>query len=60
MGVAPGRCLSHEDSIAGVQSARAAGTLVCGIASWLSANELAQAGATATAPDDAAWLERMV
>jgi HAD superfamily hydrolase (TIGR01509 family) len=60
IGIAPERCLAHEDSIAGVQSAQSAGTLVCGVESWLGADALLNAGATFTTPDYAAWLERLV
>jgi HAD superfamily hydrolase (TIGR01509 family) len=59
IGVPPERCLAHEDSIAGVKSAAAAGATVCAIRTWLGEPPLLEAGATWTVPDYAAWLERL-
>jgi beta-phosphoglucomutase len=56
-GVPATRCLSHEDSIAGVQSAAAAGTTVCAVQTWLSEAALLEAGAKYAVKDYADWLE---
>lgn len=46
MGAQPDRCVVVEDSVYGVQAARAAGMRVFGFASLTSAETLAEAGAT--------------
>ncbi len=56
-GVLATRCLSHEDSIAGVQSASAAGTTVCAVQTWLTELALLEAGAKYAVKDYAQWLE---
>ncbi len=56
LGVPAARCLAHEDSIAGVQSAARAGTHVCAVRTWLPEPALLEAGAHVTVPDYAAWL----
>lgn len=45
MNLAPEQCLVVEDARVGIQAAKAAGAVACGIPSTCSANELEQAGA---------------
>lgn len=45
MGLAPGKCLVVEDAVAGIQAAKAAGGVACGIPATCPAEELQRAGA---------------
>jgi len=45
LGLAPGACLVIEDAVAGIQAAKAAGAVACGIPNTCPADQLEQAGA---------------
>jgi beta-phosphoglucomutase-like phosphatase (HAD superfamily) len=45
LGLMPAESLVVEDAVAGIQAAKAAGAVACGIPSTCSAEELARAGA---------------
>jgi len=45
LGIAPEKCVVVEDAVAGIQAARAAGGVACGIPSTCAAGDLEQAGA---------------
>ena len=51
LGVAPEDCLAFEDAVNGIQSAAAAGMLVVGVTTNVTAAELLAAGARFTIPD---------
>ncbi|WP_199720955.1 HAD family hydrolase [Azospirillum cavernae] len=51
LGMQPGEALVFEDSLPGVQAAKAAGILTVGLTTTLSADALRQAGADATVAD---------
>jgi len=45
LGIAPEKCAVVEDAVAGIQAARAAGGVACGILATCAADDLEQAGA---------------
>jgi beta-phosphoglucomutase-like phosphatase (HAD superfamily) len=51
IGVAPATCVAFEDAANGIMAAAAAGMVVVGITTNVSAAELVRAGARFTAPD---------
>jgi HAD superfamily hydrolase (TIGR01509 family) len=51
LGLEPARCVAFEDSLAGVQSASAAGCYVVGVMSWQSEKALLEAGAQWVIPN---------
>jgi beta-phosphoglucomutase len=51
LGVSPAACLAFEDAANGIQAAAAAGMVVVGITTNVSADQLVAAGARFTAPD---------
>jgi beta-phosphoglucomutase family hydrolase len=60
LGVAPAACVAFEDAANGIQAAAAAGMIVVGISTNVSAAELARAGARFTAPDFASLPPELV
>jgi HAD superfamily hydrolase (TIGR01509 family) len=57
LGLEPARCVAFEDSLAGVQSASAAGCYVVGVMSWQTEKALLEAGAQWVIPNYSALLE---
>ena len=55
LGVAPERCLIHEDSAGGVTAGVAAGAIVAGIATGVPTQALLDAGASYAVADFVAW-----
>jgi beta-phosphoglucomutase len=57
LGLEPAQCVAFEDSLAGIQSARAAGCYVVGVMSWQTEKALLEAGAQWVIPNYSALLE---